>query len=766
MAIVGVRGPVYNTNDKYGKYIPMVSGIETSQFWLDRVAERHCMECPEWTKQSGIDTRYSYIPTNYSGVQWSQLAGYPLHDRDFWHIFQENTALVNSGLMFDGGPFVNYANKPIWSGNNYNVRFNYSKSGYTEHEAEFLKYGKPNKEDFNQYIPKTHIESVGFAHYGSVIHDRLVRDFTDFSSYWIYTSGSRDLSPVMSQNVNVTQQCFWYNFSVNNGTTTVDTNNGIWVISDFGFITPDCSEWSFAEEFAPGKIIGYKVVGCKPASVNTQYKMIGERRHKISQCDVNYHAAYSGLFYGSGNNVVVDSYSLGPISEKQNNFSFAPIITYSGDRTEYEVCFGASPPYVAFSYPKTLEIRGLLQRIIQVYVWPLKTNGKFHAFRSTFGLDSNGEVRYSGHFSASTTKVGLNDGEDTVFTSRAVTTAPGSAYKVAFGDHCCGTFHPALQNIAGFPKSTYDNITRQHGKQRLWYTFCDADEIAGYWQSGIYKSFLDIEFPSGTIDIRKYENDCDLITSCASKYDCVILPVKKSISYHWFNSDFRIDNLPPTFFQTSASGMFSCYNPNKEFLVLYDEKEFLIPPIDFFQPETIVRGGAARFPEYYHESRVKYQINHFELATCDSLIRQSQAGSCECIDLADGYSVQDITNYESPWSSWFTYNMDRFYPVEIVDWWNSGTCGGGQLYGYFDPNNINSRHFQMPYLWDNLHKPHENIPSRNQIYANFVEHHFSGVNSYVPIVGDSILTLEPDYELYSGTLRTKGYEHYAIGDYL
>lgn len=163
----------------YNKYIPMVSGIETSQYFMDRWADRHCHSGFEFTKSSGYD-RIEYAPSNYSHPSESELAGYPLHDREFWGMFKGNISLMGSGIGrqwdYFGWPNISY--DTLWSGHNYSpfqnsaAWFPSEYSGSIRNHEDLLRFGKIDKPDYLRYIPRCTVGDFDVEQIGVIIDDK------------------------------------------------------------------------------------------------------------------------------------------------------------------------------------------------------------------------------------------------------------------------------------------------------------------------------------------------------------------------------------------------------------------------------------------------------------------------------------------------------------------------------------------------------------------------------------------------------------------
>jgi hypothetical protein len=146
---IGVQTPTVR-GDQCDAYVPLVSGIETSQHFMDRVAVRHCLPSGfNWINQCG-----SYVPNKATPFQ---LAGYPTNDKNFWAMYKANIIRLGSGIAddFSYRPWNNKAGNTSWSGDSYNPTYingNYEVSGrHPLVSGEFL-YGPILKDDYNTFV--------------------------------------------------------------------------------------------------------------------------------------------------------------------------------------------------------------------------------------------------------------------------------------------------------------------------------------------------------------------------------------------------------------------------------------------------------------------------------------------------------------------------------------------------------------------------------------------------------------------------------------
>lgn len=169
-------------------YIPTVSGIEASQYFLDKVAERHCVSGIEWEHVCG-----TYVPNITKPFN---LTGYPINDLSFWRRYYQNIIDLggNIGRDFSGvlltnpydeyAPYshltwANYASNPDWSGQRYYCNSNhdpYSSYSLTRWQrpipSGMHEYGPMMQEDFHTFISKpvaaTNPGMFGYATYNRI----------------------------------------------------------------------------------------------------------------------------------------------------------------------------------------------------------------------------------------------------------------------------------------------------------------------------------------------------------------------------------------------------------------------------------------------------------------------------------------------------------------------------------------------------------------------------------------------------------------------
>lgn len=180
--VLGIEPPRYYT-DWNSEYVPMASSVESAQRFIKELLPRHCIEADVFfTKESGANTRYDFEPQYYP----SGLKGYPLHDYILWSGFQNNIKVLGSGFKkdWDSRPWPNMGNKILWSGVKYDPGYNYSINGAIKHPSGLLYYGRPNKEDFFQYLPRTTTYRHILPYFGSV--ERRSFSYTHHSGF-VYT---------------------------------------------------------------------------------------------------------------------------------------------------------------------------------------------------------------------------------------------------------------------------------------------------------------------------------------------------------------------------------------------------------------------------------------------------------------------------------------------------------------------------------------------------------------------------------------------------
>jgi hypothetical protein len=156
---VGVQPIEYDAFDGTGDvkkrhYVPTVSGLEGSQYYLDRVTERHCVDTIPWSGVCG-----SYTPKITTPFE---LAGHPTNSRDFWQRYRDNIVNVGSDISkdFSEKPWANYANNILWSGNDYYCSGDYDQSGNHHLPSGMFKYGPIQRTDFNTFISKPNTSTI------------------------------------------------------------------------------------------------------------------------------------------------------------------------------------------------------------------------------------------------------------------------------------------------------------------------------------------------------------------------------------------------------------------------------------------------------------------------------------------------------------------------------------------------------------------------------------------------------------------------------
>lgn len=149
---VGVNTIKYDVAEKWRDLIPTVSGIESSQYFLDKVVDRHCISGVYWLKACGPGTDI-YTPNITSPFE---LMGSPTNDLDFWRRYKENIINIGTqiGKDFSISPWNNAANRVAWSGNNYECLYPHNSSGTHNVPSGMFNYGPIFKNDFNTFIVK------------------------------------------------------------------------------------------------------------------------------------------------------------------------------------------------------------------------------------------------------------------------------------------------------------------------------------------------------------------------------------------------------------------------------------------------------------------------------------------------------------------------------------------------------------------------------------------------------------------------------------
>tara|TARA_R110000824_G_scaffold143199_5_gene310779 strand:- start:3571 stop:5895 length:2325 start_codon:yes stop_codon:yes gene_type:complete len=180
-SFVGVQSPVYNeyyhvsglciegSGDQTKRYwFPTVSGIETSQHYLDLMEDRHCVSGVDWTNQCG-----AYTP---SMTKPFALAGYPTNDLAFWRHYSGNLIDMgeNVGRDFTKNPWAHYGadtegawigyqffpdlgNAIVsWSGDAYSPKLedDFASSGKHSVPRSMFDHGPILRDDFHKFIVK------------------------------------------------------------------------------------------------------------------------------------------------------------------------------------------------------------------------------------------------------------------------------------------------------------------------------------------------------------------------------------------------------------------------------------------------------------------------------------------------------------------------------------------------------------------------------------------------------------------------------------
>lgn len=177
-------------------YVPTVSGIESSQYFLNRLADRHCVSGVEWEHACG-----PYDPQITTPFK---LAGYPLNDLPFWQRYKDNIIAIGnnvgrdfSGVLVDNpyNAFTNFEHR-----NWYNQASNTNWSGHVyecdspqRRQAQVLEktnlralpvsgmhtYGPMLKEDFETFISNPQgASNPGFIGYATYNRQKSITGYT------------------------------------------------------------------------------------------------------------------------------------------------------------------------------------------------------------------------------------------------------------------------------------------------------------------------------------------------------------------------------------------------------------------------------------------------------------------------------------------------------------------------------------------------------------------------------------------------------------
>jgi len=162
---------------KWHYNIPIVSGIEGSQYFINKVRDRHNLFSASWKKYLGEVDGIVYTPKITDPFE---LNGYPMGVDQMWrentvnieHTFGEmGHKIPNKIRLSPSGSLVNEnawnTNAPIqfWGNDKYLNEYNYQTSGYMAIPSGLFRYGNPLRDVYEQYIllaPQTDNPKMAF----------------------------------------------------------------------------------------------------------------------------------------------------------------------------------------------------------------------------------------------------------------------------------------------------------------------------------------------------------------------------------------------------------------------------------------------------------------------------------------------------------------------------------------------------------------------------------------------------------------------------
>lgn len=180
---VGVQPPEYKktipgqcTERSIRGTYPTVSGIETGQYFLNLVAERHCSSGFEWFKSCGPGLS-GYEPSITTPFE---LTGYPTNDKGFWERYKQNIIGLGQVIAndFSYRPWNSHGSSVGWSGTSYSPEYDYPISGQHPIPSGMFKYGKLFSDDFHTFVPKGNQKYPQFYNLFQYTNIRTARVYT------------------------------------------------------------------------------------------------------------------------------------------------------------------------------------------------------------------------------------------------------------------------------------------------------------------------------------------------------------------------------------------------------------------------------------------------------------------------------------------------------------------------------------------------------------------------------------------------------------
>lgn len=173
--LVAVESPLYNEGGScqgdQRADILMASGMEAIQYFMNRVADRHCLTSPSWKRYCTIDGE-TYTPSISKPFQ---LEGYPTNVSGFWLDFKNNITTMGDELGYNWQRFpwtdTNSFGGTEWSGRYKRCEYTdgvYQNSGRTPY-TNMYTYGHALKSESDKLKPTVNsYGTTSFMHLGNI----------------------------------------------------------------------------------------------------------------------------------------------------------------------------------------------------------------------------------------------------------------------------------------------------------------------------------------------------------------------------------------------------------------------------------------------------------------------------------------------------------------------------------------------------------------------------------------------------------------------
>lgn len=724
------------------QHFPMTSGVEVSQYFLDRVAERHCMSCPDWTKASGA-ARYTYVPTNYSGPSGSQLAGYPLHDEVFWNTYKNNIAKVGSGLLLnlDKNTWSNFATKVNWSGFNYLVNYPYQISGRLSHPSGFLRYGRPNKEDFNQYRYKGAFANCGMEYLGNIQIYKNTRHSFDFSET-LLNSTNAEYSFLEGNSFNSE----WLGLVLGTHPTTLRPTgiplSGVirltdeYIQTNLDYCTASDTRFTFVNSGYTAGLLGTYLNGSGLCS--DYFRPAAQPYHKAQIywrgdadlygyfADITSKDTYDALFVSGGPILYQDYMEFNPSPNVDDLLPRNDIsLVWGTSSATHRYSITCNNEYTDLTKYSGITLNGQLHREVQVYTYPLfNIHGSsivHGSFKQKFGLDINKFLYWAGNGDGYFSDIFWYSGN-----------ATGELYTDGTHGNPTGPYSAAVLSL----DPLWLNTVKQTGDIKVSYCYSDSiDEMVLQYGSGLNSSLIRIPYDT-RITLEEYTalNPVTIIKdnypgACVEYISGSQLTTLGLKSIKQNNSGMAELNYVN---DLDLSGIFSCYNPNKPFLTFFVEQDLLKPNRDDFPDQPGFSFGGY----YRYRFRRGGDFVYFNSGS------QSIYGDM-CLTAYDGWTTQRIIGPTSR----------EYYAPQACDGFIV-TVLSSALYGQPGKNGFDK--VECPYFYRATHGISSPTFSFNFFdYDDFTS--ASGYRHYIRGFGDSIFETAAPLRLYTsgGTYQTE-----------